>query len=491
MKVVKHKKTGLSILLILLLAPLLWINTKESFHWGDDYAQYLLQAKNIAQDKSQAELIVPGIELYSPPLRTIGYPIVLSVILPENTFNQENYLQFFGLLIIVCGLVLFRIFSNHFNAALSIILVLVTFYFPGVLILNGELLPEIPLLFFCYLSIYFYQQRKTSWAILFLSAAMLVKPETICLSAAFLVNEVFQNSKANIRGNVLKNFVRFMIIPCVVFYLVNKSFGVSMENIFWLSNRFESAFSAAALMLNIENYHRVIVNSFTIEAPNWVNFFARWSMLLFFLTGLATRIKKINELDLFFILYLLLILIYPYPKADFKFLLLIFPLVVFYIASGVIAPVGFIFKKTVTNEKAKKISAALAGIYFIAWLISTAVSIRLIVNRETGEQEIAIQHSFEKVAAFIHHNVQSDETVLFSKPWLLQLYAEKKALPVRFADESISVRQFISIQHPGYALKCMDINSPAFSQNLSSYLDSLNEKKIIYSDSLFALYQFH
>ena len=67
-------------LAILLLLPLFFLNVKTSHDWGDDFAQYLIQAKNIVHHHSQTDnsLIYNGqVNCYSLPAYPVGFPLLL------------------------------------------------------------------------------------------------------------------------------------------------------------------------------------------------------------------------------------------------------------------------------------------------------------------------------------------------------------------------------------------------------------------------------
>lgn len=473
-----------SILLFILLFPLVWINVKDNFRWGDDYAQYLLQAKCIAEGKEQQVIITPGIEQYSPPLRSIGFPVILSVVYSKYGLAFEKYFQLISLLLIMTGLVLHLLFSQSAGSVASATAILFVFYLPALLLLKSELLPEIPLLLFCYTTLLFYDKNKTLYTVIFLSCALLTKPEAICLASALFVNEIIKNRNIKETVSILKPVLIYLLVPFGIFYWVNNIYGISIENILWLGNRINISDLVETIPAGIENYHRIIINIFTFEAPAWVNGLAGWSLLLFFIAGICRRIKQFNQLDLFFLFYTVLIIIYPYSKADFKFLLLIFPIAALYTSEGIYFILELIPAKALRKKHERHFANAPA-IYFIGMLIAASASIKIVLaaKEETGE------NNFKAAAQFIQQNVKENEAILFAKPWVLRLYTGKHSLPVNYADRDTDLRNFIFLHHPTFALVCFDKTSQVYSSALSKYISEQTDSEIIYSDSIFVLYR--
>ena len=74
-KIIEHT------ILLLFLIPLFFINIKSSHDWGDDFAQYIHQAKNISEGISQNEtgyIYNPDIAVLGPQAYPIGLPMILA-----------------------------------------------------------------------------------------------------------------------------------------------------------------------------------------------------------------------------------------------------------------------------------------------------------------------------------------------------------------------------------------------------------------------------
>ena len=68
-------------IVLMLSIPLLFINVKDSHDWGDDFAGYIHQAKNIVEGNSQFQTgYIINVEgpVLGPPTYPIGFPLLLS-----------------------------------------------------------------------------------------------------------------------------------------------------------------------------------------------------------------------------------------------------------------------------------------------------------------------------------------------------------------------------------------------------------------------------
>ena len=90
--------------LLLFLIPLFFINIKSSHDWGDDFAQYIHQAKNISEGISQNNTgyIFNSDVFLGPQAYPTGFPLLLAPIIKHYGFNfiVLNYTMTFFLVIV-------------------------------------------------------------------------------------------------------------------------------------------------------------------------------------------------------------------------------------------------------------------------------------------------------------------------------------------------------------------------------------------------------
>jgi hypothetical protein len=145
-------------LLVLLCLPLLFINVKDSQDWGDDFAQYFLQARNIIEHRPQTDngLVFDQTESESrTALKAypVGFPLMLATVWKVHGHSIEAFSILISLLMIGFAALIFVYLKNFFSPLLSFIRVLAIIYNPVMLESKREVLSDIPFAFFLILSI--------------------------------------------------------------------------------------------------------------------------------------------------------------------------------------------------------------------------------------------------------------------------------------------------------------------------------------------------
>src|SRR5690349_10934268 len=99
-----NKTISWKILLLVCLLPLLFINVKNSHDWGDDFAQYIIQAKNIIENKPQTEnglVFFSGKPLYAIEAYPAGFPCMIAPVYFMYDLQISPYLIFISLILIL------------------------------------------------------------------------------------------------------------------------------------------------------------------------------------------------------------------------------------------------------------------------------------------------------------------------------------------------------------------------------------------------------
>ena len=157
------------LLCILLLLPLLHINIRDSHNWGDDFAQYLMQARNIVEGKSQKDngLVFDSRSgEYALQAYPVGFPLLLAPVYHQSGLSIRPYLLLLSAMLLVLGFLLFHYLKNEFGAVSALALVLLFIYNPWTLQLKTEILSEIPFTLFLFVLILFYssiRKNPSTW----------------------------------------------------------------------------------------------------------------------------------------------------------------------------------------------------------------------------------------------------------------------------------------------------------------------------------------
>ncbi|MCA6364589.1 MAG: hypothetical protein IM638_16265 [Bacteroidetes bacterium] len=149
---------------LLSLVPLFFINIKTSCDWGDDFAQYLHQAKNIVTGQSQNEtgyIFNENNPDLGPQAYPPGFPLLLAPLIYFNGLDVASlnlYLTMFWVLCCFTGFLLLRT-SLSFVSAWIITIILA--YNPLLLQFKTEIVSDLPFTFLSMLSIWLMLQKQT------------------------------------------------------------------------------------------------------------------------------------------------------------------------------------------------------------------------------------------------------------------------------------------------------------------------------------------
>ena len=115
------------IITAILLLPLFFINVKDSHDWGDDFAQYLLQARNIVDGRPQTDnglLVNIKDPVYAIEAYPVGFPLLISPIYNFSKLSIFPYCILISLILFICGILCFEFFRKRTGEFTSLILTL-------------------------------------------------------------------------------------------------------------------------------------------------------------------------------------------------------------------------------------------------------------------------------------------------------------------------------------------------------------------------------
>ena len=92
----------------ILFLPLLFLGTRTSHDWGDDFAQYIHQAANIVKGIPQSEtgFIYSQQNYIGPQAYPVGFPLLLAPVYALAGNNITAFTTFISLMYIILGLLM-------------------------------------------------------------------------------------------------------------------------------------------------------------------------------------------------------------------------------------------------------------------------------------------------------------------------------------------------------------------------------------------------
>lgn len=477
------------IVFVIFTLPIIFININSKHDWGDDYAQYLDQAKHIVNEEKSIEPKILDSKNYAPLERGEGFSLLLTpnFYFFSNQIAPQIYLVSISLFLF--GLVLLsllkKIFTQKKEQLSPYLIVILLLYNYHVLLLKMEILPIFPFmltLYFCFWII----SKKNQFLqiyVLPLIIGFLISLWNIgtVFYIAYLLCLIFSIIK-NRFDKKTKQLIFSIFLPFATYFIIKYavSGGHSIQNFTWYSTYFVSEKILQTIQNNLGFYLNVLKLFFEQEIWAWANVLIKDFALIMFLLGLINKLKrKFNLMDLFFLIYISVILIYPYQDASIRFLLPIIPIVFIYIIEGIhsiILNINFLREK-------------LSVTFLIIVILSNSINVRNII--EKGDSKIYGANGIESQESFsaIKHFVSEKDVICFAKPLALHFYTERKTISTEKYDNITKLKCRMKEFNAKYLLICTDKNQKAvFFENLPSDIHLSSDFTNIWSNQAFSLY---
>lgn len=415
-------------LVLLLLLPLLFLNLKTSHDWGDDFAQYIHQAQNLLEGKSQNETGVVFNETHfiGPVAYPIGFPIILAPVLKSFGYNLlvlNVYLSAFLVLSCFLGFIFLR---RRFSFHTALITILIIAYNPIMLSLKTEVLSDLPYLFFSLLSLWLITSKRLLWQeiTLGISIALSVHIRSVgfILLFIYVLSFVFNYTADKKKtGALLKQFVfgvgAFLVIyialkiaiPCTT----NYPFPIEISN-FWNN-------SNAHLNYNLDNLF-AFFKKFNGSPFSYIGLVAACTLISFSIIGMAYAWKS-NKKDLvnyYVLVYTFIIITLKFGDAGFRFIL---PILFFIFYYAILA-----LSKCIENMGFKK--NWLPFLVGALCIFSYKPELTILLNTKNDITEGPEKPDAKKMFEYINANLTPNDIIEFEKPRVIALYTKTKSVAI-------------------------------------------------------------
>jgi len=490
------------ILLLLFCIPLLFINIKNNHDWGDDFASYIHQAKNICEGIPQSQngyVLNQDYPKMGPPAYPIGFPLLLSPVFYFCGNSIHAFTLFFSALLILSALLMYRFFKFHFSAITSIFLILIIVYNPWVLNFKMEVMSEIPFTFFLLSIVILYQFNKEeknyfyyffigllSGFLMSIRAAGSVFVMAVGIELAIVFFN-FWRKKITIDALKKSAIQKFLLIFTAIFIYLLLSvclFRIPSSGFLYYTSvlTFDTFAQQVGdnLVYNLENFR----NFFATENKDWqfLPLFTQSAILTCAVLGFVKKVfHKFDFVDLVVLLYCLLLLVWPYNHSSFRFLLPIAAILLYYaVIAAKDIKINFIFIK-------RKYLFILLGLLI---LIQYKVGTESIIKHQKvilwGLQEASAADAFD----YIKNNIPQNALIDFVKPRALALYAERESCHIEIHQSMLDIKENINIANISYLLYTDEPINFYPEDSLKKYR-SLKDNNLVpdWSNSKFNLYR--
>ena len=220
-----NQKLLCSFILIVFLIPTCFIHTQKYPDWGDDFAQYIYQAKQINMPSKTYKQVL-NVEEYSSPKRSVFFSVVLSVIDP--TIQIQNYVNLISISYILAAVCFFLFLSTYFSLTISFVGTLCVFYNFLFLRLKSEVVPEFLFISLFYLILYLTLNAK-NWVkyIIPVLLSLLVSIRFVGLSLllSYVVFLLFSKGKT-LKQKLKEACICLLIFTLIILFINHRCFRI-------------------------------------------------------------------------------------------------------------------------------------------------------------------------------------------------------------------------------------------------------------------------
>ena len=418
-----------SLLAIILVSLSLGASTLTRGHqWGDDFAWYIVQAKSILNGSldefmGQSAFTNQQSTTHLGPLAyPWGYPLILTPVyaikgISPLALKLPGLFFFAGFLI--C---LYLLMKTRLTRTESLLIVSLFAFNPLLIQFLDQILSDIPFLFFSTLSLLLMTQdgRRNTLHYAAIGTAIFfttfLRVTGVLLLGCFLIVEFFRLvSSRKDRANVPEIIKRSSIVSAVFILLW-------VFNLLVFPSGGESYFSQYAQLIEtargfIPAYFQVF-SLFFGETQSWKYLY--YGLLVFFLAGAWYRRKQEPMFLLFFVLWIIVHITYPYWQGP-RYIFPLLPIFIYFIVQGM---------KFLIGKLPEKNHAIAQRAFYAFWvLIAGIFLVRSSMNAYANIQnDRRINGPFDpfsmEVYNYIKKKTPPESVVIFFKPRVMVLMTE-------------------------------------------------------------------
>lgn len=467
---------------LLVGVSLLFINIKPYHDWGDDFAQYLQEAENLAQGKDLNEssyIFNPSFPRIGPQAYPPGFPLLLSTLANKNgktSIIQAQYLiSFCGILLGIFAYLLFV--ANGINRYWALAFISLILYHPYFINQKSEVISDIPFAAFFLGGLFMLTTGKHWWkfALAGLLAGFAISIRSIgwVLPLSSILFIFFQlRLKKPVSGLLL-----FSVLSLLSALAINYFTGYYAAS----QNGYSVLFSQSTglwvtINSNFEMYLTTLERMLFLYGNNHIKLFLlvfQKLILAAFFIGIFIQLKKkFRLLELIAFLYIGVLLLYPYT-GGYRFLLPILPIVMLWIMEG--------FSILKPQLKFKNVMGISMLFLFILSFYPELKNLKQKEKLPYGNPQLPEALALYDWLA----EIPNQEAVLFLKPRALAYYTNQTTLATEPDASLSSLIKDLRTFNVRYVIKTIDFEYPV----LNTYIRGLPPQNLVYENFRFKVWK--
>ena len=278
-------------------------------------------------------------------------------------------------------------------------------------------MPEFPFMVMIYVALYYYKLNKTDFKNILIVGILIGFALSLKnLGWVLYLSLIFFHLKSFYKEGIKQTWLNFLclsIIPVVVISIIKLLvFGqLSSENITWYLPIFSPSEISNTFLSNLNNYAKAIPLFFEQEVWGWANVVLKTGAICFIIVGVVKKwFSKFEALDLFVLLFLTILIFYPYDKDLIRFLIPLFPAFLLYLFLGL------------REIKLQYLEKGFFAFIFFVIFSSNFINDKSIISNEALNQYGPINIKAHEAIMIINEKVEANQLIAFSKPWVLHYY---------------------------------------------------------------------
>lgn len=403
-------------LLLLFLSPVFFFINESYPDWGDDFAQYIYQSQYIWESSENYKRVL-NVSEFSSPKRAIFFSMLLSFV--NGGLLIKPYLIFNTVLFLAAAVCVFLFVSTYLNHLLSMLVSLAVFYNFLIIRLQQEVLSEFLFISLLFLILYLVNgyYKKLKLFVAFLIVLLIsVRFVGVVALVAFVLHIIINTNQS--RKEKIKDVFFVILINASVLFILNSFFikSVHNEEVSLYGNYTQTNISLESVWNNIKIYSQYLLYFFEQEIPWYLNTTITLIAVGFMFIGLGISFyQKPTFTEYVFVFYILALFIFPNSADTIRYLIPVFPLVIYYLAKGILFPSNFL---------AQYFQYYFAISFLVILMLSNVNTIRLSILNHSDKLNpytISVKDDFNTVKTI----VKPKETIAFTKPFLINLFCDR------------------------------------------------------------------
>jgi 4-amino-4-deoxy-L-arabinose transferase-like glycosyltransferase len=401
---------------------------RRGHEWGDDFAWYIMQAKSIVNGTTdefmEQSRFTNGQSTthLGPTAYPWGYPLILT---PAYAVKGISPLAlklpglFFYAGFLIC---LYLLMKARLTETESLLVVALFAFNPLLLQFLDQILSDIPFLFFSTLSLLLMTQggKRSHWHSIGIGAAIFftafLRVTGVLLLGCFLIVEFFKLLNNRKDRAAAMEIIKGSLIVCSVFILL------WITNLLLFPSGGDSYFSQyASLIETARGFIPAYFNVFSLffgDTPGWKYLY--YLLVALFLLGARIGWKQDPIFILFFVLWLLVHVTYPYWQGA-RYVFPLLPIFIYFTFQG--------FKFLINRLPEGYRSIGQSGVYGLWILIVCILFVKSITNAYLNLQnDRSISGPFDpfsrEVYDYIKEETPPESVVIFFKPRVMLMMTD-------------------------------------------------------------------